>query len=127
MHVAEAGDVGFQHGFQFVVQALGELVGLILCCLQCTNYIGAYTEKPFGERHCLDGLAFLGIGAKVFEVSAPVEDVEFLFILAHAEYVGTEAGSATYHLHKLDTRAHTFEENEVKHVGHVDAGVEHIY
>lgn len=50
-----------------------------------------------------------------------------LLLLSRSEYIGTEARTPANHLLKLDFRFHNLEENQVKHLGHIDTRIEHIH
>ena len=86
--VIELADLGLKNLLQFVVKPLCKVVSLILRCLQSTSNVGSHPKQSLGERCGLNSFALLGVLAEVFEVAAPVEDVEKLFVLTVAEDVG---------------------------------------
>ncbi len=61
------------------------------------------------------------------EVAAEVEHAEILLVRARAEQPRAQAGAPADHLPELDLRVHRLEEHQVGHLGHVDAGVEHVH
>ena len=60
------------------------------------------------------------------EVLAEVEDQEVLLVLSRTEQVRAQPRAAADHLPELGLRADDLEEDEVDHLRHVDAGVEHV-
>jgi hypothetical protein len=55
-----------------------------------------------------------------------VEDEELGLVLAGPEEVFAQARAAADHLPELHVRLHRLREDQVHHLGHVDAGVEHV-
>jgi hypothetical protein len=72
-----------------------------------------------------------GLGLFVLLVEEPevlpvVEDEELGLVLAGSEEVFAQARAAADHLPELHVRLHRLGEDQVHHLGHVDAGVEHV-
>jgi hypothetical protein len=84
-------------------------------------------EQPGGERRAVAGVDALRVLAKEIEIKAEVEHPEILLVVARPEQVGTQARAAPDHLPELDLRVDGLEENEVRHLRNVDAGVEHVH
>ena len=66
-------------------------------------------------------------GGEIAEVVVVVENQEALLIQSRPEQIRRKAGAATDHLQKFDLGAHLLEEHQIDDVGHVDAGVHHVY
>ena len=60
------------------------------------------------------------------EVLPVVEDEELGLVLGGPEEIFAQARAATDHLPELHIRLHRLGEDQVHHLGHVDAGVEHV-
>ena len=84
-------------------------------------------EEPGAERNAATGLDALRLLAEEVEVEAEVEDAEVVLVLPGSEQVGAQARAAPDHLPELDPRVDRLEENQVGHLGHVDAGIEHVH
>ena len=83
----------------------------------------AIPEATLGALRADGGV---GVLVEELEVAAVVEDQELGLVVAGAEQIGTKAGAATQHLPELRLRPDHLEEHQVDHVGHVDAGVQHV-
>jgi hypothetical protein len=88
--------------------------------------VQAGREQLGAERLTEATLGGRWVQAEEFEVAAVVEDEEAPFVVPWPEEVRTEAGPTSDHLPELRLGADLLEEDEVDHVGHVDAGVEHV-
>ena len=116
-----------KHLLQFIVQALGESILLMLVTLEGIGYIRTQAEQAFGERLRLHRLATVRMLAEVLEVVTPVEYLEILLVLTHAINVFTQTGATPYHLHELDFRPYPLEENQVQYIRHIDARIHHVH
>ena len=84
-------------------------------------------EEPGAERNAAAGLDAVGVLAEEVEVEAEVEDAEVLLVVVRPEQLRAQARAAPDHLPELDLRVDRLEEDQVRHLGHVDAGVEHVH
>ena len=71
----------------------------------------------------LDPLRLL---AEEVEVEAEVEDSEVLLVVPGSEQIVAQSRAAPDHLPELDARVDRLEEDQVRNLGNVDAGIEHI-
>ena len=127
MAVAECCHLLFQHSLSLVVELLSKLILLPLLVLQLKRYPCTQREYLLGERwNCLS-LAAIGVLVEILKVATPVEDVEELLVVPWSEYVFRQSRASTNHLHKLDFALHYLEEHQVKHIGNIDASIEHIH
>ena len=65
------------------------------------------------------------IHAEELKISAEIEDIELVLILAIHKSVAT-ASSATDHLPELRLTHHFFEEDKIQNFGHVNTCIKHI-
>ena len=84
-------------------------------------------EEAGAERDDAESLDALWILAEEVEIEAEVEDAEVLLAVVRTEQIRTESRAASDHLPELDLRVDRLEENQVRNLGNVDAGVEHIH
>ena len=86
----------------------------------------ARAEQQRPERRGVARRPPLRLLAEEVEVEAEVEDAEVRLVVARPEHVRAQPRAAPDHLPELDARVDRLEEHEVQHLGHVDAGVEHV-
>jgi hypothetical protein len=86
----------------------------------------ARLEEVLEQRLLRRGLRLLVLLVEEPEVLPVVEDEELGLVLAGPEEVFAEARAAADHLPELHVRLHRLGEDQVHHLGHVDAGVEHV-
>lgn len=84
-------------------------------------------EKPLAQRVGQPALRAGQVLLEELEVAAVVEDVEAALVLAGSEEVRPQPGPPTDHLPELGLGVDRLEEDEVDHVGDVDAGVKHVH
>ena len=65
--------------------------------------------------------------AEKVEVEAEVEDAEVVLVVPGSEQFGAQPRAAPDHLPELDPRVDRLEEDQVGHLGHVDAGIQHVH
>ena len=116
-----------EQGLQLIMQLLVKFLLLMLGALQLLGNIQAQAEEPVGERFAVGWMNVVALLREEIEISAPVEDVEFLLVFARAEKVLAETGSSTYHLLKFYLRLDDLEEYKVQNLRHIDARVEHVH
>ena len=102
-----------------------QLLGLVGQILELIDNLGFQIENRTLQSHLIGGSLAL-VHAEEFEVSAEVEDVEFFLILA-VHQSRAQPGAPSYHLPELGLAHHLFEEYQVQHLRHIDAGVQHVY
>ena len=102
-----------------------QLLGLVGQILELIDNLGFQIENRTLQSHLVGG-SFSLVHAEEFEVSAEVEDVEFFLILA-VHQSRAQPGAPSYHLPELGLAHHLFEEYQVQHLRHIDAGVQHVY
>ena len=64
---------------------------------------------------------------EVLQVLTEVEDVKFFLVQPRPEQTETETGAAPQHLPEFGLGANQLEEDQVHHLRHVDAGIQHIH
>ena len=79
-------------------------------------------QRLFGAR-----VGLLGILFEEFEVAQVVEDAEDELVLATAIQVLAEPGAPANHLPEFHIGLDRLGKDKVDHLGHIDAGVEHIH
>ena len=84
-------------------------------------------EEPLVQRLLTRPLGAGQVPAEIFEVPAEVEGVEVRLVPTRTEQVRAQPGAAAQHLPELRLRPHWLEEHQIGHLGHVDAGVEHVH
>ena len=84
-------------------------------------------EEAGAERDDAASLDARWILAEKVEIEAEIEDVEVLLVVVRTEQLRTESRAASDHLPELDLRVDRLEEDQVRYLGHVDAGVEHVH
>ena len=79
--------------------------------------------------HALDTRGRDAFGRDIEEavVAAEVEDAEVGLVLAGAEEVRAQACTAAHHLPELGLGVHGLEEDQVHHLGDVDARIQHVH
>lgn len=103
-----------------------EPVGRGVFLVQRAHQIEPGREQPFGQRFRRASFFQFRIGAKEFQILAIIKDAEELFVLAGAEQVKAQPGAASHHLPELCLRADLLEEDEIDHLRHIDARIQHI-
>jgi hypothetical protein len=73
------------------------------------------------------GLHWLVVEVEEVEVAPVIEDADLRLVLAGAEKVLPQTGAAADHLPELDLGIDRLGEDQVDHLGDVDAGVQHVY
>ena len=81
-------------------------------------------QRPL-ERRLAGGWLALAHAEKL-KISTKVENVEFCFIRP-VQQSGAQPGAPPDHLPELGLAHHLFEKDQVQHLRHVDAGVQHIH
>ncbi len=103
-------------------------IRLGLCLgVEFANHLQARLEQPLAQG--FGGGAFFEVRVltEEFEVLAIVEDVEVLFVVTGAKQAGAQPRAASHHLPEFGLGTHHLEEHQVHHLGHVNAGVEHVH
>ena len=88
---------------------------------------GAGGEQPMGQRLLHARHAVRGVLPEVLHVAAEVEDAEPGLVDPVSVDVRAQPGTATDHLPELGLGEDLLEQHQVQHLGHVDAGVEHVH
>ena len=102
-----------------------QLRRLVVQILQLVSDLRLEVEDSTGQRdHVGGGFAF--VHAEELEVAAEVEDVKLVLVRA-VQKSRAEAGAAADHLPELGLAHDLFEEDQIQHLRHVDAGVQHIH
>ena len=121
--------VQFLHfGQHFGHQSLAEgdeFLGLVGDILQFEDDLCLQIEDGALQGHLAGGGLFF-FQAEKLKVTAQIEDVEFFLVLA-VDQPRTQAGAAADHLPEFGLAHDLFEEYQVEHFGHIDAGVQHIH
>ena len=84
-------------------------------------------KEPGVEGSVVTVLDSLRMLAEKVEVEAEVEDAEIVLVVPGSEQIGAEPRAAPDHLPELDPRVDRLEEDQVGHLGHVDARIEHVH
>ena len=100
--------------------------GQVGCRLDMGQQLHPGAEEAGAERDDTASLDALWILAEEVEIEAEVEDAEVLLVVAGTEQFRTESRAASDHLPELDLRVDRLEEDQVRYLGNVDAGVEHV-
>src|SRR5690606_15385009 len=92
----------------------------------CLRQLQACFEGGLQQRLAAGVLRLLIFLLEVVEVAVVIEDQKLGLVFARTTQVGPQAGAPANHLPELDPALDRFGEDQVDHLRHVDAGVEHV-